>query len=323
MAGRKKSRSLRKNPVRVRHRIGLTTGDPEGIGFLTAKMGLKRLGPKKNFQFLLWTDKNSPRLRVPAFQVKTVSNGEEALKAPFSESLLLQIRSPQRAGEWVETCARLCLNHSLSAMVTGPLSKGLLAKTHLRLKGQTQLLRYVSGTKSVFMGFLGRNFNVILLNDHVPFFQTGLKNLPELLREGLKFRKFLSPDKQNKPLGLLGLNPHAGEGGLLGSEERDWSFLSSFSEDELIGPLTPDGAFLRKNWRRFSFYVALYHDQGLIPFKMIHPHKGVSVSVGLPFIRTGVDHGTGLGLKPREVSSDSFLSAIKKAIFLVKKNQSL
>ena len=285
-----------------------------------AKRGLKRLGPKKNIQFVVWTDKNSPRLKIPSFQVKTHSTVQSALTAPFEESRLLQIRSPRPAGIWVEECAGLCMDRSLSAMVTGPLSKGLLTKTHPLLRGQTQLLRQVAKTNDVFMAFLGSRFNMVLLNDHVPFFKTDLKNLPQLLRTALNFRKFLSPSRRHKPLGLLGLNPHAGEGGLLGvEEEKHFPPLRDFSEKQVLGPLPPDGAFLKKNWSRFSFYVALYHDQGLIPFKMIHAHKGVSWSIGLPFIRTGVDHGTGRGLKPREVSSDSCLKALKQALSLIRR----
>ena len=286
-----------------------------------AKRGLQRLGPKKNIQFILWTDDKSPALRIPSFRVKTFSTIHQALKTPFEESCLLQIRSPRLAGVWVEECARFCLDHSLSAMVTGPLSKGLLAKTHPLLRGQTQLLKKISQVENVFMTFLGSKFHVILLNDHVPFLKIKLQNLPALLQMGLHFRQLLTPSRQNKPLGLLGLNPHAGEGGLLGLEEGRSPLLHSFSKNQVCGPLPPDGAFLKKNWNRFSFYVALYHDQGLIPFKMIHAHSGVSWSLGLPFIRTGVDHGVGWGLKPREVSSDSFLAALKQALFLIKKGR--
>ena len=282
---------------------------------------MQRLKPQKNIQFVLWTDKKSSVLRVPSFLVKTFSTAHQALKTPFEESCLLQIQSSRPAGMWVEECGRLCLNDSLSAMVTGPLSKGLLVKTHPSLRGQTQLLKQISKLENVFMTFLGKKFNVILLNDHVPFFKIKLQNLPTLLKMGLNFRKFLPPTKRHKPLGLLGLNPHAGEGGLLGVEEGHPPLLHSFSKDQVCGPLTPDGAFLKKNWSLFSFYVALYHDQGLIPFKMIHAHRGVSLSLGLPFIRTGVDHGTGWGLKAQEVSSDSFLAALKQALFLIKKNR--
>ena len=288
-----------------------------------AKRGLQRLGPQKNVQFVLWTDKTAPQFRVPFFRVKTFSSIHQALKTPFEESCLLQINSSRPAGVWVEECARLCLVNTLSAMVTGPLSKGLLAKSYPSLRGQTQLLKQISKTDNVFMTFLGKKFNVILLNDHVSFFKIKLQKLPALLEMGLDFRKFLPPSRQDKPLGLLGLNPHAGEGGLLGNEEGRSPLLHSFSEKQVCGPLSPDGAFLKKNWDQFSFYVALYHDQGLIPFKMIHAHQGVSLSLGLPFIRTGVDHGTGWGLKSQEVSSDSFFAALKQALFLIKKTQTI
>ena len=109
-------------------------------------------------------------------------------------------------------------------------------------------------------------------------------------------------------MGVLGLNPHAGEGGLIGKEEEDIlkPLIKTFSPKEVQGLLVPDAAFLKKNWDLYSFFIALYHDQGLIPFKMIHSHRGFAQTLGLPFLRLGVDHGTGIGLKHREISSESF-----------------
>ena len=96
------------------------------------------------------------------------------------------------------------------------------------------------------MAFLGSRFHVVLLNDHVPFFKTDLKNLPKLLRAALKFRKFLSPSRRHKPLGLLGLNPHAGEGGLLGVEETRPPLLSGFSEKQVFSPSAARRGFSQK-----------------------------------------------------------------------------
>ena len=132
----------------------------------------------------------------------------------------------------------------------------------------------------------------------------------KLFELAFSFQDFL---KIKKPLGVLGLNPHAGEEGLLGREEIEIlkPTMARFSEEDLKGPLSPDAAFLKKNWSAYSFFIALYHDQGLIPFKMIHAHKGAAFSLGLPFIRTSVDHGTGIGLKSKDALPDSLLSALR------------
>ena len=118
----------------------------------------------------------------------------------------------------------------------------------------------------------------------------------------------------------MGLNPHAGERGLIGLEEERIlkPFLKIFSPKEVQGPLVPDATFLRKNWKLYSFFVALYHDQGFISLKMIHSHKGFAQTLGLPFLRLGMDHGTGMGLQHKEVSSESFFNVLKETIKLIK-----
>ena len=96
----------------------------------------------------------------------------------------------------------------------------------------------------------------------------------------------------NKKLAVLGLNPHAGEEGLLGTEEHLIKQDLEKWKNKVEGPLVPDVAFLKKNRQKFFIYICLYHDQGLIPFKMIHERKSFQSSLGLPFIRTSVSHGT-------------------------------
>lgn len=303
----------------LRNRVGITTGDPQGIGRIVTKRALKRLGPKRHFQFLVWTSLETSPLKVPSFQTKVFSRALPALRESFSENTLLEIKSLKAPGHWVEEAVHLCLKKKLSSLITGPLSKTTLHESHPGMMGHTGLLKKLSHREDVFMVFLGSHFKVILLTDHVPLKKIQLKKekLRRLLKQALLLRDFL---RDRKPLGILGLNPHGGEEGLLGREEEEVlkPVLSEFSREDVEGPLSPDGAFLRKNWSRYSFFIALYHDQGLIPFKMIHSHKGAGFSLGLPFIRTSVDHGTGLGLKPEDILSDSFLSALKYNLKLVK-----
>ena len=310
----------------LKNRLGITTGDPQGIGQKIAFESLKSLGPQKNFQFIIWTSTTNASLKIPRFQTKVFKTAREALQAPFNEKILLEIKSKKWAGDWVEESANLCLEKKLSALITGPVSKATMKKNKRKSLSQTPLLKTLSGAKNVFMVFRGRFFNVILLTDHRPLRRVLVdkKKLVHLLKESLDLRSFLPPKDQKKPLGLLGLNPHAGENGLIGKEEQEILIpilKKYFSSKDIEGPLCPDAAFLKKNWRRYSFYIALYHDQGLIPFKAIHSHGGFAFSLGLPFLRLSVDHGTGVGLDDRAISFESFLAATKESLKLIKQRR--
>ena len=306
----------------LKNRLALTTGAPSGIGKIAATGALKILGPKKNFQFLLWTGAKEKSFKIPGFQTLVFKTAEGALKSPFNENQILQITNPKGAGGQLEEAAKICLSHKASALITGPVSKQSIKNHRPGTIGQTALLKILSRKKQVFMCFRGALFNVILWTDHIPLKAVFInpKDFKNFLKFSLQARVVLPEKLQKKPLGLLGLNPHAGEGGLIGKEEREilQPVLKSFSSTDIQGPLVPDAAFLKKNWRLYSFFIALYHDQGLIPFKMAHSHKGFVQTLGLPFLRLGVDHGTGENLKIQEVSCQSFLNSIREAIRLIR-----
>jgi len=306
----------------LKNRLGITTGDSKGVGYQVALKSLNKLGPQKHFQFLVWTAFKAPTLKIPSFKTKVFKTAKEALKDPFKEQVLLQIKSKKGAGDWVEEAAYFCLNKILSALITGPVSKATMKKNKHRKISQTPLLKKISGAKNVFMVFRGQFFNVILLTDHCPLKKIHIESqtLIALLKSALDLRSYLKPTEQKKPLGLLGLNPHSGENGLIGTEEKQIliPILKNHFKKEVKGPLVPDTAFLKKEWERYSFYVALYHDQGLIPFKTIHQQRGYALSLGLPFLRLGVDHGLGLGLSTKDICFQSFFSAIKEALKIIK-----
>ncbi|MEK6554999.1 MAG: 4-hydroxythreonine-4-phosphate dehydrogenase PdxA, partial [Bdellovibrionota bacterium] len=130
------------------------------------------------------------------------------------------------------------------------------------------------------------------------------------------------PKLAKKPLALVGLNPHSGEGGLIGNEEISVlnPVLKSLNEKglKIEGPLVPDSAFLKTNWKKYSFFICPYHDQALIPFKMIHGQDmGVHMTLGLPFVRTSVDHGTAKDIfNKNKANPGSMIDAIKWAMQL-------
>ena len=128
----------------------------------------------------------------------------------------------------------------------------------------------------------------------------------------------IKPFQNPKKIGCLGLNPHAGEGGLIGQEDilikqhlRKWGGY-------IEGPLVPDVTFQKKYWPRYFTYLCIYHDQGLIPFKMIHEKQSLQLSLGLPFVRTSVSHGCAKDIfNSNKADPQSMTLAISKAITML------
>jgi 4-hydroxythreonine-4-phosphate dehydrogenase len=218
------------------------------------------------------------------------------------------------------------MNDNRNALVTAPLSKTTIVKAGYKDLGHTEMLARISGQQNLFMGFLGSKFNVVLATGHKPLGQAVQAWQPEILQRAMaaanELRSILPARRRKLAIGLVGLNPHAGENGLIGEEEL-WMAKVARSTDKSIlveGPLVPDSAFLPHMWKKFSVYVSPYHDQGLIPFKLVHGFsQGVHLTLGVPFVRTSVDHGTAKDLFGRnKADSGSMTEALQTAIKLVK-----
>ncbi len=287
-------------------RIAITTGDSDGIGSEVTAKALAKIKPRPGVIFYLWRGPRCPQKHLALidrqFKRITVNTWPEALKQrPDSHKQILDINSNLPPPIWVETSAQASHFGHLDGMVTAPLSKGAIASAGLADLGHTGILKRVSHAKELFMGFIGEKFNVLLATGHVPIdgivSQLTVSRLEKAIRAADLLRTVLEKKLANRPLALLGLNPHSGEGGLIGNTEMKTHApaIEAVREKgiQIVGPLVPDAAFFRENWLRYSVFIANYHDQGLIPFKMIHGQKsGIHVTVGLPFVRTSVDHGT-------------------------------
>lgn len=221
---------------------------------------------------------------------------------------------------WVRFVGEKCLNSFFSGMITGPLSKPLIQDAGFGEVGHTEILQTVCEKKFKkkffpFMTFLGTEFNVALATGHLPLKNVSKKLNPKLVSHLLTvLKKFNLKVKDKRPIAILGLNPHAGDNGIIGKEEVRW--LNSFCVKKNRSlPMVPDAAFLPHQRKRFSFYLCLYHDQGLIPFKTIHGTHGAHLTLGLPLLRTSVDHGTAFDLfGQNRADSSSMELAIKSAI---------
>lgn len=314
-------------------RIALTTGDADGIGIEISAKALASLGPQKGVQFYLWRGKSCPAKYLHMidrhFKRVTVSTLPEALAAaPESPKQLIDIASNLPPPVWVEKTAQASHLGSLNAMVTGPLSKTAIAMAGMKDIGHTGILQRVTKSHDLFMGFIGDEFNVLLATGHVALSdvtsELTAKRLERALLAADQMRQVLDKKRLRQPLGLLGLNPHSGEEGLIGGSEKKLhkQVLESARARGLNvdGPLVPDAAFAKANWRRYSVFVANYHDQGLIPFKMIHGQEsGIHLTMGLPFVRTSVDHGTAKDIfGQNKADANSMKLAVQWAIKLAR-----
>lgn len=313
-------------------KIAITTGDKNGIGFEVTAKALDQIpaSAKKNKAlFFLFRHKLHERKQPQYFKLidkrwlrLTFSSLEEALgflnstKKSLPDNVLIDLSMTSSEADWVVCASLACKEKKLSALITGPLSKKITVALPQKSLGHTGIFRHLFPNKKLFMSFVGKDFNVILATDHIPLAETEKM----LMRDGLApvfaaAENLKTLIKSKKKIAVLGLNPHAGENGLIGSAEKR---LFSRMPRGVIGPLVPDAAFLKKNWKTYSVFVCLYHDQGLIPFKMHHGQdSGVHLTLGLPFIRTSVDHGTAYDLFNKNVAnSKSMLEAIKLGIQL-------
>lgn len=200
----------------------------------------------------------------------------------------------------IEEATRLALAGRVEAVCTCPINKAHLKKQGFAFPGHTEFLQELTGAVHVVMMLAGPRLRVALATIH-----HALAEVPRLLTEDLLYRTIAMTAQALRRdfgltrvrLGVAGLNPHAGEDGLFGCEERELiqPVIQSFQGREgfqVTGPWSPDTLFHRAYEGEFEAVVAMYHDQGLIPIKLVHFHDAVNVTLGLPIIRTSVDHGT-------------------------------
>lgn len=312
-------------------KIAITTGDRTGIGFEVTAKALTKLpasARKNRAIFFVFRHVEQSKTQSKYFKLidkrwlrLTFASLDKALlflkliEKNLPDNLLIDLALETSEAEWVVRATHACRDKALDSLVTGPLSKKVTSTLPGKELGHTGIFRRVFPKHDLFMAFVGRDFHVLLATDHIPL----AKVEPQLLKSGLApvlksafdLRRLLG---SQKPIAVLGLNPHAGEKSLIGKAEsvlfrKNTAALKKYHAH---GPIVPDAAFLKTNRARYSLFVCLYHDQGLIPFKMHHGQdSGVHLTMGLPFVRTSVDHGTAEDLyNKNKANPASMLEAI-------------
>ncbi|MCL2761242.1 MAG: 4-hydroxythreonine-4-phosphate dehydrogenase PdxA [Desulfuromonadales bacterium] len=228
--------------------------------------------------------------------------------------------------QYITIAVDACLSGVADAMVTAPINKEALNSAGYNYPGHTELIAQRTNTNDVVMMLAGNKLKVTLASIHEPLSK---------VHKILTFQKILSTIKitymdlkkyfcTSPRIAVLSLNPHAGEGGLFGSEEKDIispAILAAQKEGiDAVGPMPADTLFHFAAKGDYDAVVCMYHDQGLIPLKLLHFYDGVNITLGLPIIRTSVDHGTAYNLVGKGVArEDSMVAAVKAAVSMVKK----
>jgi 4-hydroxythreonine-4-phosphate dehydrogenase len=303
--------------VRMNSKLAITCGDPAGVG------------PEIISKWLVENPAEAARVAVigPAQWLSTLPANTTTIRVGLEE-FAAEPGRPNGDGSLIawaamERAAAGCRMGEFCGVVTGPVSKERLANIGYAFPGQTEFFAARWGGDPV-MAFCGGRLRVVLATWHVP-----LNDVPSLLGPHLIRRTVLAAvelamaDGVEQPrIGVCGLNPHAGEGGLLGYEERDLlnPVLRELKKEipgvSLCEP--GDTLFMRALRDEFDVIVALYHDQGLAPLKVIDFDNAVNVTLGLPFVRTSPDHGTGFAIAGTgTASATSFANAVTVAWRLI------
>lgn len=213
-----------------------------------------------------------------------------------------------------------CLkDKQIEGLVTAPINKNNIQSNNFHYTGHTPYLKEVFGAKEVVMLMTAQNMRVAILSEHVP-----VKDAAKYVTKERITSKVLTLNESlikdfgiEKPkIAVLGLNPHAGDGGLIGKEEQEVIIpvVSELMNNGILcfGPYSADGFFARSYYSKFDAVLAMYHDQGLIPFKSLAIGHGVNYSAGLPIVRTSPDHGTAFDIAGKKVADES---SFRQAIF--------
>jgi 4-hydroxythreonine-4-phosphate dehydrogenase len=309
-------------------RLALTLGDPAGIGpeVVLRALADPHCPPDLDvYGSRAVLDDRARRFRLPGPEAL----GLRVVDLPLEAEVTLGRVSPaagRAAAEAVLAATRDALAGRVAGLVTAPLNKEALHAAGYRWPGHTEMLAEAAGVSDVAMMFVGGGLRVALVTIHralrtVPDAVTGAE-VARVVR--LVHRELPRFGATRRRLALCGLNPHAGEGGLLGREEVE--VLGPTADElraeglDLHGPLPADSLFVRAARGEFDAVISPYHDQGLIPVKLLAFGHAVNVTLGLPFVRTSVDHGTGFVIVEKGVADGkSLLEALKLAAHLARR----
>jgi 4-hydroxythreonine-4-phosphate dehydrogenase len=308
----------------VRPRLGISIGDPNGIG---PEIALKALSTRIDADLVLIGDPDLLKaeaarlgLALPENMLPSDSRFPQAMRGRVSAG------AGRASASWVDRGIQGCLAGELDGLVTAPICKQAWDLAGVGFPGHTEMLAERCGTDRFGMLLAGKGLRVMLATRHIPVSRIPevlneheIRLAVELLCEGLPLFGIDAPR-----IAVCGLNPHAGDGGSIGREEVEWigPLIERMQAEgkPVSGPRPGDTVFHEAVTGAYDAIVALYHDQGLGPLKLWAFDQGVNITLGLPMVRTSPDHGTAFAIAGKGVARpDSMLEAIACAAALSQK----
>ncbi len=320
--------------------IGITCGDLNGIGteliiktfadhrilehctpviFASAKLlnFYRKAVPDANFSFQTIKDFS----RLSHKQVNLFPSWEEEVSITPGQ---LTDAGGQYAVLSLHTAMQALKDGHIHGIVTAPIHKKNVQSEGFTYTGHTPFLKVSAGVKDVLMLLYASNIRVALVTEHLP-----VKDVAEhITREAILSKLALLNQSLRRDFGIdkpkiavLGLNPHAGDEGLIGTEEETIihpAIKEAKRNMMVFGPYSADAFFARQSYLQFDAVLAMYHDQGLIPFKTIAVGEGVNYTAGLPFVRTSPDHGTAFDIAGKNIAdATSFMTSVFECVTLI------
>ena len=303
----------------------ISPGDPAGIG---PEISLRALSENKSIQkyFVLAGDKDFYQDLIEKSDIDLKLTDKESdedgilLKhIPLQNEVILGQPDISNANYVIDVLshgALGCLNNEYKGLITGPVNKEIINQSGFEFSGHTEFLSDIANVKKVVMLLMNESLKIALLTTHIPLSEVPFKVTKKNLKEttSIIIKEFENNWKISNPsVCLLGLNPHAGEGGYIGHEEEEIikPFVNSANEN-IYGPISADTAFINQNIKKYDVFLAMYHDQALPVIKSMGFGNTLNITLGLPFIRISVDHGTAFDLAGKNIADFSSMNEALK-----------
>ena len=303
----------------------ISPGDPAGIG---PEISLRALSENKSIQkyFVLAGDRDFYQDLIEKSDIDLKLTDKEfdedgiLLKhIPLQNEVILGQPDISNANYVIDVLshgALGCLNNEYKGLITGPVNKEIINQSGFEFSGHTEFLSDIANVKKVVMLLMNENLKIALLTTHIPLSEVPFKVTKKNLKEttSIIIKEFENTWKISNPsVCLLGLNPHAGEGGYIGHEEEEIikPFVNSANEN-IYGPISADTAFINQNIKKYDVFLAMYHDQALPVIKSMGFGNTLNITLGLPFIRISVDHGTAFDLAGKNIADFSSMNEALK-----------
>ena len=307
-------------------RVGITMGDPAGVG---PEVIVKALARPEPYQFCRAVvigdrkrlDKAIAITGTKPDRLECIDLGLVPADLPFGK---VSAAAGEAAYRYIERAVKLALEGEIDAICTGPINKEAMNAAGHKFPGHTELLAKLTGTKEVSLTLLAPKLRVIHVTAHIGLLDAIEKIDAALVERTItRGRELLVRAGISDPrIGVCGINPHAGEAGLFGRGEEETKIMPAVAAArakgwKIDGPLPADSLFYLAARGDYDLVVAMYHDQGHGPVKVLGLENGVNITVGLPVVRTSVDHGTAFDIAGKNIADhESLLEALRQAVDL-------